>query len=118
MKKRFFTTTALLCCFVVCFAVIADITGKWSGSITTPDGQDLPVSYTFKVDGEKLTGEATSPGGTVTVDDGKIKDDTFSFKVTVQGNDYPHTGKVYADSIAMDVDFGGQKTHTVLKRAK
>ena len=117
MKKRIFTSAALLCCFIVCFALIADISGKWSGTIATPDGQDIPVTYNFKVDGEKLTGTADSPQGSVTIDDGKIKGDDFSFKVTVSGNDYPHTGKVYADSLAMNLDFGGQKVHFIVKKA-
>ncbi len=117
MKRNFFTTTALLCCFMVCFAIVADLTGKWTGTIKTPDGNELPVTYNFKADGDKLTGTADSPQGTVTIDDGKISGDTFSFKVTVDGNDYPHTGKMYTDSCGMDIDFGGQKTHFTIKRA-
>jgi hypothetical protein len=113
MKKKFFTTTALICCFMVCLAVVADITGKWSGTIVTPDGQDIAVTYNFKVDGSKLTGTADSPQGTVPIDG-----DKFSFKVTVSGADYPHTGKIYADSLAMDLDFGGPKAHFIVKRDK
>lgn len=117
MKKKISTSTALLFCFVVCFALVADITGKWTGSIKTPDGQELPVTYNFKVDGDKLTGTADSPQGSVTIDNGKITGDVFSFKVTVDGTDYPHTGKAYADSCAMDIDFGGQKMHFIVKKA-
>jgi len=118
MKKKIFTSAALLCCFVFCFAILADISGKWSGTITTPDGQAIPVSYNFKVDGDKLTGTAESPQGSVTVDEGKITGDTFSFKVNVSGTDYPHTGKIYADSLAMDIDFGGAKSHFIVKKDK
>ena len=117
MTRKFFTTTALLCCFMVCFAIVADITGKWTGSIKTPDGNELPVTYNFKVDGTKLTGTADSPQGTVTIDDGKVDGDNFSFKVNVGGTDYPHTGKAYADSCAMDIDLGGQKVHFIVKKA-
>jgi len=117
MKRKIFTTTALVCCFMVCLAVVADLTGKWKGSIKTPDGNELPVTYNFKADGNKLTGTVDSPQGTVSVDDGKIDGDKFSFKVTVDGNDYPHTGKMYTDSCAMDLDFGGQKIHFIVKRA-
>ncbi|HVW98302.1 MAG TPA: hypothetical protein VHA56_20215 [Mucilaginibacter sp.] len=116
--KKIFTTVALLCCFMVCFAMITDITGKWSGTIVTPDGQEFPVTYNFKADGDKLTGTADSPQGTVTVDDGKIMGDSLSFKVTVSGNDYPHSGKIYPDSIAMDLDFGGQKVHFIVKKSQ
>jgi len=118
MKRKLFNPIALACCFIVFAAfVVADISGKWTGVIKTPDGNDLQVSYNFKVDGDKLTGTAESPAGQVTVDDGKITGDTFTFKVTVDGNDYPHSGKVYADSCGLDIDFGAQKIHTTLKRA-
>ena len=118
MKRKLFYPIALVCGFLVFAAfVFADLSGKWTGVIKTPDGNDLQVSYNFKVDGDKLTGTAESPAGQVTVDDGKVTGDTFSFKVTVDGNDYPHSGKVYADSCGLDIDFGGQKIHTTLKRA-
>jgi len=118
MKRKLFNPIALACCFIVFAAfVVADISGKWTGVIKTPDGNDLQVSYNFKVDGDKLTGTAESPAGQVTVDDGKVAGDTFSFKVTVDGNDYPHSGKIYADSCGLDIDFGAQKVHTTLKRA-
>ncbi|TWR26437.1 glycoside hydrolase [Mucilaginibacter pallidiroseus] len=119
MKRRFFTTALLVCCVVFAMAaVFADLNGKWSGVINTPDGQALDVSYDFKVDGEKLTGVAKSPMGDVAVENGKIKGDDFSFTVNVSGTDYPHKGKVYADSCGVDLDFGGASTHFTLKRAK
>jgi hypothetical protein len=117
MNKKYFITTALVCCFMVCLAIVADLNGKWTGTIKTPDGNEVPVTYNFKVDSNKLTGTAESPQGTVTVDDGKINGNDFSFKVTVDGNDYPHTGKLYTDSCGMDIDFGGQKLHFTIKRA-
>jgi hypothetical protein len=117
MKKNFLTTTALLCCFMVCFAIVADLTGKWTGTITTPDGQQLPVTYTFKADGTTLTGTAESPAGVVPIDNGKIDGDKFTFSVNVSGTEYPHTGKIYADSCGMDIDFGGPKAHFIIKRA-
>ncbi len=117
MKRKLFTTAALLFCFAVCFAMVADLTGKWTGTIKTPDGSELPVTYNFKADGNKLTGTAESPQGTVPIDDGKIDGDKFTFKVNVGGTDYPHTGKMYADSCGMDLDFGGSSVHFTIKRA-
>jgi len=118
MKRKFLITALLSCCFMICLAAFADLSGKWTGTMNTPDGQSLDLSYTFKVDGEKLTGTATSPMGEVAVEDGKIKGDEFTFKVNVNGTDYPHKGKVYADSCAMNIDFGGASTHFVLKHGK
>ena len=115
--KKIFTTTLLVCCVLVCLAVIADLTGKWSGIIKTPDGQELPLTYTFKVDGARLTGIASSPQGDVPLDSGKVAGTDFTFQVNVNGMVIPHTGKYYGDSVAMNIDLGGQKLHTTLKRA-
>jgi len=64
-----------------------------------------------------LTGTGESPAGTVTIDGGKVSGDSFSFKVTVEGNDYSHTGKFHGDSCDLDIDFGGGAiVHARLKR--
>jgi len=99
-------------------AVFVDFNGKWSGTIPTPDGNSVDVTYNFKVDGEKLTGTATSQMGEVVIENGKVKGDDFTFSLNVSGTDYPHKGKAYADSCAMDIDFGGSGSHFVIKRAK
>jgi hypothetical protein len=120
MKRKIFTTIALVCCVMVCFAIAGDLAGKWSGSITTPDGNQVPLSYTFKTDSGKLTGIASSPQGDVPISDGKLISATdFTFSLSFNGTDIKHTGKFYpdADSIGMDIDFNGQKFHTTLKRA-
>jgi len=119
MKKKFLNPLTLICSllFVVAF-IAADLNGKWVGVISIPGGQEIDVSYNFKVDGEKLTGTASSPSGDVSIDNGKINGDKFSFSVNVNGTEYPHTGKLYQDSCGMDLDFGGAKSHFVIKRPK
>ncbi len=117
MKKRIFTTAALVCCFMVCFAIIADLNGKWTGTLKTPDGSEIALTYNFKVDGNKLTGTAESPQGVVPIDSGKVNGNDFKFQVTVDGTDYPHIGKFYTDSCGIDIMFGSQKIHTTVKRA-
>ena len=116
MKRTLFTGMTLLC-FLIVAAIVAELSGKWTGVIKTPDGNSLQVTYNFKVDGDKLSGTAESPAGTVSIDSGKVTGDTFKFQVTVDGNAYPHTGKLYGDSCGVDIDFGGQKIHTTLTRA-
>lgn len=103
--------------FVLLMGMFADLNGKWAGIIVTPDGQEINATYDFKVSGDSLTGTAESPAGVLPIEDGKIKGDDFSFTVTVEGTGYPHTGKVYTDSCGLDIDFGGTKVHTVLKKA-
>ena len=120
MKRKFFATAALLCLVVVAMAaVVADLSGKWVGALKTPDGNEFPLNYTFKVDGSKLTGLASSPQGDVEIAGGTVKGDSLSFTIPVNGSDIKHTGRFYsaADSVGLDIAFGEMKFHTTLKRA-
>jgi len=119
MKKKLLITAVLLCCCTAVFAWFADLNGNWSGTVSTPDGQEFPLSYTFKVDGDKLTGSATNPQGTVDLTEGKVKGDSISFNLDAGGMSIPHTGKYFAagDSVSLNIDYQGMKFHTTLKRA-
>jgi hypothetical protein len=103
---------------MVCFAIIADLNGKWTGLIKTPDGNEIPLTYTLKIDGDKITGTAESPQGSIDITDGKLTGADFTFSVSVNGSDFKHTGKYYADAdtCGLDIDFSGTKLHTTLKR--
>jgi len=116
MKRNLFNSIAVCCCFIFLMAVVANLNGRWKGVLTTPDGTNLDVSYNFKVSGDTLTGTAESPQGVVTIDSGKVADNTFSFQVTVDGTAYPHKGKMYDDSCGIDIDFGSQWVHTTVVR--
>src|SRR5665213_1132053 len=97
MKRKIFTTTALMFCFVVCFAFVAtDLGGKWVTTVKGQDGNDFQLNYMFKVDGNKLTGTVTSPQGEIPISDGKINGDDFSFTISFNGTDIKSTGKYYA----------------------
>jgi hypothetical protein len=116
MKKKLFTTLAIICCSVlVCLAVVADLTGKWTGAVAKPNG-DYPVRYTFKVDGDKLTGTADSEAGSTPITDGKVNGTSFSFGLDFNGTPLKTTGKFYGDSILIDVDYQGTPLHGKLKR--
>jgi hypothetical protein len=119
MKRKALFTILLLSCFAVGMAAIfADLNGKWTGVLNAPDGNQYPLAYTFKVDGDKLSGALEVNGMSVPLDSGMVKGNDFKFSVTVESNAYPHTGRYYAagDSVALDVNFMGTKTHTTLKR--
>jgi len=119
MKIRIFTTATVACCVMFCFAVIADLSGKWAGAFKTQDGNEFPLNYDFKIDGDKLTGSVTSSQGEIAISDGKTNGTDFSFTVSVNGTDIKNTGKYYAaaDSAGLDVDFNGAKSHMTLKRS-
>ena len=38
MKKKFIATALLLCCFLVGFGTIANLNGKWKGTLKTDQG--------------------------------------------------------------------------------
>lgn len=121
MKRKIFTTTALVCCFMVCLAAaIADMNGKWKGTVKAPDGNEYPLAYTFKADGDKLTGIASGPQGDAPLTSGKVAGAEFSFSIDINGMDVPHKCKYYAegDSIAVDIDYSGSKLHSTLSRDK
>jgi hypothetical protein len=118
MKRKLFIVTALLFCFVVCLATaVTDLSGKWSGSIKTPDGDDFALIYIFHVDGNKLTGTVNAQGEEMQINDGKVNGADFTFNVTnSKGTIIPHVGKYYVDSVSMDIDDRGVKLHSTLKR--
>ena len=66
------------------------IDGKWKG---TREGQSGPMelNYTFKVEGNKLTGTTTTPRGENQIEDGKVDGKKFSYimsfgEMTIENN--------------------------------
>jgi hypothetical protein len=103
-------------------ASAADISGNWKGTADSGNGP-IERTFTFKVDGTKLTGETESQMlGKSTITDGKIEGDNITFSITgnMQGNEMKLTykGMVAGDQIKLKVDFGGggQTVEYTLKR--
>jgi len=120
MRKKITVTALLVCSFAICLAAaISNLTGKWTGTFKTPDGDGFPLTFNLKVDGDKLTGTTESPQGSVDISSGNVKGDSLFFTVSFNGTDIKHAGKYYeaADSVGLDIDFNGQKMHTTLKRS-
>ncbi len=55
MKSRYMLATVLGCIFAM-IAAAADINGKWRAEFTTPDGTQRTNTFTFKVEGDNVTG--------------------------------------------------------------
>ena len=119
MKIKIITTFLLIGCAFVFYAFVSNINGKWTGNVNV-SGTEYPLTYNLRADSGKVTGTAENPQGEAAVTDGKLNGDNFTFVVSVNGADVPHTGKYYAagDSIGMDIDYSGMKLHTTLKRDK
>jgi len=102
---------------MLCLAAVADMSGKWTGNVKTPDGSDLQINFVFKVDGDKLTGTAQGDGDPTSIDSGKINGNNFSFTTSnPQGMVFKQSGIFYGDSISMKIEFSGNKLHSTLTR--
>lgn len=123
------TTSRLLAVFALlalCAGLVqaADVTGKWTGQVPGRDGQMREITYTFKADGETLTGTMSGfRGQEMPISDGKISGDTLSFVVKVEfgGNamEWKHTGKIVGEEIQMKREGSrGPAREFTLKRAK
>lgn len=117
---RIWTAVAGLFLLVVS-AFAADVDGKWAGSMNTPMG-DIPVGFTLKADGAKLTGSTTGPDGAdIAIKDGKIDGANISFSVTFDFGGMPFTlmykGVVAGGTIKFSGDAGGMPFEMVVKKA-
>lgn len=117
MKKQFFLLALLLCSFIVCFAASINMNGVWSGTLKIEDGTQYPLQYNFTVDGDKLTGTAKGPTGDLTITDGEIHGNDFTFAVTLQKMYLVHSGRIYPDSISLNIESGDSKAHVTLMRS-
>jgi hypothetical protein len=103
-------------------AFAADVDGKWTGSIETPNGP-APVAFTFKASGDTLTGSTTAPDGSeIPIKNGKMDGGKISFDVELDfgGMKFTlaYTGVVSADEIKLKGDFMGMPFEFAVKKAK
>ena len=113
-KKLLFVTTILM---IAAFGLLAaDVSGKWVAE--TPGrngGPPRQVTFTFKVDGSKLTGTVSQAGRNgnmeTEISDGKVDGDNISFKVTRTMGDQQmtteYTGTVSGDAINLKMNMNG-----------
>jgi hypothetical protein len=93
-------------------AMVADVTGKWISERVGRGGQTITTTFTFKVEGTKLTGTISQgTGGEDTISEGKIDGDNISFvqKRSFQGNEITikYKGTVDGDEIKLTREFEG-----------
>jgi len=112
--KRVLTsiTTALVLAAVV--HAQAALTGKWQGA--TPNGFQIELDLTATE--TALTGTLTREGQTITITDGKVSKNTFTFKATLGDQPEGFTGEVAGDQITVWLDRQGRERAAILKRVK
>ncbi len=109
---------------VATIALAADITGKWKSEAPGRDGTPMTTTYTFKVDGDKLTGSVTGRMGDTAISEGKVTGDEISFVVvrSMGGEErkIQYKGKVSGDEIKLSITFNPDQPprEVVAKRVK
>jgi hypothetical protein len=92
------------------------IDGKWIGKVIGPEGE-FDLTFTFKIDGDTLTGKNSSSMGEIDLTNGIVNGNDFSFDVDLQGMKIIHKCK-YLDDDSIDVkaDVGDQEIVMKLTR--
>ena len=102
-------TLALGLLLVATPAFAADIDGKWTGSLDTPNGA-MAISYTFKSEGNKFTGTTSGPDGTaIAIAGGKIDGNKISFTLTLDfgagATTFNYTGELSPTGLQLHTAF-------------
>lgn len=124
MNMRKLVLALVLLSVVTAAALAADITGKWKTEMPGRDGTPRVTTYTFKVEGDKLTGSISGRQGDTPITDGKITGDDISFTVVrnFQGQEMKqeYKGKVAGEEIKLTMSFGPDRppVEVVAKRVK
>jgi hypothetical protein len=104
MTKRRILLNVLIMAAMATAAFAADVTGTWTASFDTQVGVQK-YTYTFKVDGTKLTGKAKSELAMTESDiaEGAVNGDDITFVENLTFQDMPlrivYKGKVAGDEI-------------------
>jgi hypothetical protein len=104
-------------------AMAADISGKWTGDMPGRGGDTALTTFTFKVDGEKLTGSVAGAQGDMPIQEGKVAGSQISFSTTFDagGNTIKilYKGTMSGDQMKMtrEREGSGQPREFTIKRS-
>jgi len=116
MIRIFLRTFSIFVCLAV-GALAADISGKWEAQVPGRGGQARPATFTFKVDGEKLTGTMSAGGGEpAAIEDGKVSGDTVTFAITTERGKRTYKGTVSGSEIKFKREGGQNPQEFTAKR--
>jgi hypothetical protein len=117
-----FLLVALLAMGAAAPVFSADVTGSWTATFDTQVGVQK-YTYTFKVEGSKLTGRAKSENGDTEIQEGKVNGDEIEFVENLNFQGMPlrieYKGKIAGDEIKFTRKVADVATEElVAKRAK
>ena len=115
MKIYRFTSLVFILLLAAVAAFAADVSGKWVAQVPGRGGETREATFTFKVDGNQLTGSVSGRRGDVAISDGKIDGDDISFSQVMEfgGNQVKllYKGKVSGSEIKFTRQReGGERT--------
>jgi hypothetical protein len=122
MKLRSALVLTILAAGMALSAFASDINGQWTATFDTQIGEQH-YTYTFKADGEKLTGTAKNDHGSTEITNGTIKGDDVAFteNLDFNGNQIviTYSGKISGDEIKLTRKVGDFATEELTaKRVK
>ena len=102
MKKILSVFVFLL---IASYGFAAGIEGNWVANMKGPDGGDgMTMTFSFKMDGDKLTGVVKTPNGDMPISNTKIDGKTFSFDVSFNETTIKHNCTLKEDdTISMKI---------------
>ena len=71
--------------------------GSWKGTRETPNGA-IEINYTFKVEGNQLTGTWKTRFGETKLENGKVDGKKFSYNISFNDMKLDYTGEVVNDN--------------------
>jgi len=84
----------------------------------SPDGTPRVNTFTFKTDGDKVTGTVAGSQDETPIKDGKVTGEMISFKADRPFGAFTYKGKIYADEIKFTVQFNDNTFEMTAKRLK
>jgi hypothetical protein len=111
--KRILNVLLLVLLLCVMAQAQTGLSGKWTE--TTPSG--LNAELDLKATDTSMTGTFTVRGRPMTITEGKVTKNTFTFKATLEGQPEGFSGELNGDAIVLWRDRNGKGDALTLKRA-
>jgi hypothetical protein len=118
MTKRLWWNVVVLGVVLSGLAAAADVSGKWKAEFTSPDGTQRVNTFTFKAEGEKLSGTVAGSQDETAIENGKVAGDEISFTAERPFGSFAYKGKVSGDEIKFKVTFNDETFEITAKREK
>ena len=116
MRNRSIWLTGTFAILLSVVATAADVSGKWKAEFTTPDGTQRVNTFSFKMDGGKLTGTVAGGQDETQIQNAKINGDEISFTAERPFGTFTYSGKVSGNEIKFKVTFNDQNFEMTAKR--